>query len=495
MFAMAAVCIVIIAFLYTNGNGSARRSNGLFEDFTESTPSIAFTTSALLSIQPLMPVYLTTYRPASFDGSGLSWKNLAPSKTIDNATFTFDMAPPFDKSAAPFVSLSNTMIKGPQSQALGISAADGTVTSPFTIVWFARNAADAPADSIQTLFEIYANTVNNMGLGVYLRKNKDGSNVSLVINNAGDAEMSVVNKSPADGFNLFGSDGLFHMYTLVKSKDTISVYFDDKATPILQATKLTEVLPLSNKNMCIGARINSSGMKVDGWRADLRALTVFTKAMTLQEMSELYQHYREEELVYSNTVKGLNVQIDQLKKSIDATKTCPFVDVTLCSSKCPKIVDWSNLGTVVKSADDTCINGIVKYCNDSNANKNEDICAIWKSDYIKKYAITSGVMPDPAVAAAAAAAAATASTSASASSSTTAPLASTSSAFSSVLDTTSNVLQKTVDAVKDNTTVQKIANATNDTYNDLINDYSSYDNGGEGEGGGFFRSIYHWIVG
>ena len=345
-------CIIVIVFYILQKN-SMKRIEQFMEDVEEIGEPIddleqdikksveEYTDDYNIPIENLK-VFLKAFDKSTIDEQSLKWKDSSKSEDKhivsangDNVSrdFFFTKTPVFDKNS---IDLLNNPIKGPLSMNLGIKEGND-----FTIfIYMKNNKINVGETDIYTLF---SNSKNNVGVKLQFYKiNNDTLPVlRLMYSNENNYKMSIKNFTTNRPV-VFETDNPI-LLTVVKSNESIKVYYNNIDKPIIDDKINIEPVIFSNKS----ATINSSG-KLNSM---LYTFGIYNRVLPIEEIKNVYGYFK--------------TKLTTNNLSLDGK--CPFDEKTCNSCKIPS---WSNHVEVLKIlGNEQCINSVKGFCQNKKDNE------------------------------------------------------------------------------------------------------------------------------
>lgn len=361
----------------------------------------------LQSIVPGLVLYYSAFSKSSYPKPSLYWYNISPFFTepdkscpevrIDDTHMRFLMEPSYTRDSG-FSLVSNSIV-GPKCHQLAIKGDDA-----FTIFMTIRFDTFITKENIKTksginrttvtgesnniiedlssyeLFKLYANTINNMGVTVYIDDNIEplGTTVGVNIVCEYGSQPPIVATDPNLGLSnsmIYINPTHTYMFVLVKKQtrialhmfpniDNIAMNKQSKITLLDQEIDVHESVLLSNKNLVINRNKNIAGQVFN--------FGIYNKALEESELSLLFIHTQTELHKTNKLLVDLAAQITNLKSQMDKSKMCPY-NTPVCKV-CDTIKDWTSISSIITQADEDCLAQIDTYCT---ANPKHEHCVCW----------------------------------------------------------------------------------------------------------------------
>lgn len=320
-----------------------------------------------------LTLYASCFSKASFAGveaSGRTWKSirstaLSQQSCADGSTRNMDLqfknTPSFSRRDG-FAMGQNTLT-GPLSYLMGING-----DMAFSVMTLMQFTSDLPSDATEaTLFKFYANTLNNNGAALVMRRGTPVSNMIscecfLKIGNGIQLQCTMNGSG-----NVLLQPRRPYMLAVVKDYGRIQVCLVDMGAADFSRTTLLdtnvgshEPLTFSNTDMTINDKANLN--------ANIMTFSVFARALTDGDITDWHKHY-------SGILKQFDaayVQITQSLQQAQQATSCTFDTVT-CST-CSGVRDWSNMSDILASGGQPCLTAIDAYCS---ANPTQPRCECW----------------------------------------------------------------------------------------------------------------------
>jgi cell division septation protein DedD len=251
-------------------------------------------------------------------------------------------------------------------------------------------------------------------------------------------------------FTLF--DGMYHLYTIVKSETNLKLYIDNNVSaPIFDVLIQKDVEnSFSNRNITILNNIiapqatttapattptttpatpdiaptetptpttttptpapeTATPHTESEYVSYFGRFGVFDKAMGTEDVLTLYSAIQSDIIKQSNAYTLLKNDFEALQSKIEIKKkTNPFETSTAIKETCSDVVDWSSIDTILKDASVTCTRSIQNFCKADPTIANCAIFNKWSSSLLEEKeipatgAVTATTPATPAVTPAAA---------------------------------------------------------------------------------------------
>lgn len=337
----------------------------------------------LADIESGLILYYSSFDKASFPGSAVSWKNIAPffktpqtdcPEITYNAThLTFETEPGYARDLG--FTLNQNKITGPKSHLLGING-----NGSFTLGFLAKFDSFSPSTLTFDLYQQFANLPGMSGIKLYIKPNStmfgtDGYAVNMVLQ-IGSKEIPT--KDPG---NFESPSYILHtsqVYLIMVTKEGAHVSLDlypnvgnisgtTAATRLIDQVDISqEEIMFSNKPVLINGNKNLS--------AKLYSVAIYNRALNTDQSVALFNHYKIEVNRSNRVIKEFVTKIQELKGQIANSRACPYNEA-ICT-ECVGIDDWTNMQEIITNASQGCLNAIHQFCSQNPTNK---LCACWNS--------------------------------------------------------------------------------------------------------------------
>lgn len=308
---------------------------------------------------------------SNVETSGRTWKSIRSSSSggilqqscADGSTRSMDLqfknTPSFSRKDG--FALGQNMLTGPLSYLMGING-----DMAFSVMSMLQFTSDLPETADACLFKLFANTVNNNGASLILKK---GTHVSNMI--ACECFLKLGNNISIQGkmnnsANILLQPRRPYLLTVVKDYGRVQMHLIDLGATTFAKTVLAdtnvgshEPIIFSNMDMTINDKANLN--------ANIMTFSVFSRALTDGDMTDWYKHYAE----ILKQFDVAYVQMTQTLQQAQQATTCSFDEIT-CSA-CSGVKDWSNISEVLASST-TCQTAYDAYCT---ANPTKPRCECW----------------------------------------------------------------------------------------------------------------------
>lgn len=347
--------------------------------------------------EPLEPIergltiYSSVFSKNSYPEKSNKWRNISgyfsnnscPDVELDYTHFKFVNMPSYSREKGFF--LLNNSINGPMSHQMGISANE-SFTIFFTMKFDLINSGKPDKD--MHIINLYANTISNNGLSLYLSKDftiidttdtlNVTTNINMVFGQQKLTKQLIINNAYTYMFAIV-KDNLNIKLFVYPNIDSLSVTSSNRVdVASLDIDPESDIL-LSNKEM----RINGN----NNLPAFIYNIGVYNYALALNSLSDIYTHTQKEIHKDNFVVKEFSKIIKDLVNEKESLKTCPY-DEDTCT-KCVAVKDWSDMTDIVTNATNECLESVNSYCI---KNPSHDKCVCWnpsnvqsKSEVCKKY--------------------------------------------------------------------------------------------------------------
>ena len=339
----------------------------------ENAPANAADDEDITPFSSGLTVYLSAFSKASYDPvvSGRKWRNLAPH--FEGSTcpilpgaldFNFMYNPSFSKENGFY--LGNNVLHGPMSFQCGVSTNESL--SVFMTLKFATFSRTSTEDI--DIFRMYANTINNTGLALVIKKDYVMENDLVKCNMVLEfgekrfpVEMPAINTAHT------------YIFMIVKNSLRLDVHIYPNVTDLSSTSSLrthglhrdlevgTDVL-LSNKEVVLNSNKNAA--------VHLFNIGFYNRAIPEYYMNDLYNHIQKHLQKTNAMLQGFATQIGGLEKEITDLRACPYDDET-CNI-CGSVTDWSDTTHLLTHATSDCLSQVHRFCK---ANPNHPKCVCW----------------------------------------------------------------------------------------------------------------------
>ena len=386
LFVFVVLAVALFAFFYKPPQGPAPKGRRAAEHFDQLGSALTAVTQNqgedISAFSTGLTVYYSAFSASSYSGSGKTWYNISPffSKGIGAGACpdvpvtkthaAFYEVPSF--STATGFALGRNFLVGPQSYQMGM-AFNGSFTIALAIQFDAFSVAP-PAANLEFL-KLYANTVGNNGLNLYMKPNYQQNGASgvyavevyagfgddapvriagLTTINTAYVYLFVVSKS---GLNL----SLTIFSDVANLSSTASTNFVTKL-PIVAATDVS----LSNKEMVINTNANL--------QAHVFSLAVWNMALGVAGMASVFANLQVQLQKQNPTVLSYANTIAYWQNQAAAANKCPYDDAT-CKA-CSGVTQWNNVSDLILNGGSKCLSLIDQYCTN---NPTMNMCACWNT--------------------------------------------------------------------------------------------------------------------
>ena len=290
--------------------------------------------------------------------------NTCPDIRMADTHMTFDHTPAYSKINGFY--LGSNSLHGPMCHRMGITANESF--SIFMTFKFSSFVKDSEMDL--DIIRLFANTINNNGLAVYIEKNyaieDDFVKAMMVLEYANKKYILAIPKL---------NTSFTYMLAISKNSLRIEVIFypnigDLSSTPSMKFVALdqeidmgTDVL-LSNKEMVINQNKNVA--------MHIFNIGFFNKPLQEYHFADIYNHTQK--LIHKNNhiVKTFITQINDLNNEISKIRRCPYDDFT-CKT-CSGVSNWANVSDILKNATPECLSAVNEFCK---MHPNHENCVCW----------------------------------------------------------------------------------------------------------------------
>ena len=220
------------------------------------------------------------------------------------------------------------------------------------------------------VIKLYANTMNNNGISIYIDPGYTIQGSILTGNFSFEyADLKYDMKVNSIDQNYT------YLIVIMKNHLKMSVYLYPNIADISStANSKIEIVQveipaskdvlLSNKEM----RINGS----NNLYAYMFNVGIYNKALTEQGLMDIYDHIKRELQKSNLLLIEFNTKLDELAATISDLKKCPYDEPT-CAN-CTGITDWSDMNNIILNGTPECFEGINKFCI---ANPDHPKCVCW----------------------------------------------------------------------------------------------------------------------
>jgi hypothetical protein len=334
-----------------------------------------------------LTIYNSCFTKKSFPTSTRTWYNISnhfessscPDIRLSDTHMNFIYNPAFSKANGFY--LGNNVLNGPMCHQMGITANDSF--SVFFSFKFASFVKD-PQEELN-IIQLFANTVNNNGLKLYIEKDyvieNDQVKTNMVLQYA-NTKYNVVIPPLNTAHN--------YMIAIVKDSLKLIMYFYPNISDLSSTSSLkvvavdndidmnTDVL-LSNKEMVINKNKNLA--------MNIYNIGFYNKALQEYHINDIYNHTQKYLQKSNQILKNFSTQITDLSQQITKLKSCPYDDATC--KLCNGVSNWSDVSNILNNATPECLAGVNTFCKQHPTHEK---CVCWdpansqsKADSCKAY--------------------------------------------------------------------------------------------------------------
>jgi hypothetical protein len=334
-----------------------------------------------------LTIYNSCFSKKSFPTNTRTWLNISPyfangscpDIRISDTHMNFIYNPAFSQANGFY--MGNNVLNGPMCHQIGITANDSF--SVFFSFKFASFVKD-PQDELN-IIQLFANTLNNNGLKLFIEKNysieNDQVKANMVLQYANTSYR--VSIPPLNtSYN--------YMIAIVKDSLKLIMYFYPNISD-LSSTSSQKIIAVNTEiDMNIDVLLSNKEMVVNKNKniaMNIYNIGFYNKALQEYHINDIYNHTQKHLQKSNQLLKNFATQISELNQQILKMKSCPY-DAATCKL-CNGVTNWSNVSNVLNNATTECLAAVDTFCKQHPTHEK---CVCWdpansqsKGDACKAY--------------------------------------------------------------------------------------------------------------